>query len=86
MHIDSSVHHVEPMRHTLWGGPSQGILGLHSWTFTPETGGVTVSTEESWSGPPVEANPAELQLALDGSLASWLRLLADAVVQVPTRP
>jgi hypothetical protein len=65
------------------GGPSEGILGLHSWTFTPETGGVTVSTVESWSGAPVEANTAELQLALDASLASWLCLLADAAFQVP---
>jgi len=51
MHIVSSVFQVEPMRHTLWGGPSDGIVGLHSWTFTPETGGIMVSTEESWSGP-----------------------------------
>lgn len=85
MHITSSVYRVEPMRHTLWGGPSDGILGLHSWTFTPDTGGVMVSTEESWSGPPVEANTAELQLALDGSLASWLRLLADAAVHPQAR-
>lgn len=44
-----------------------------------------VSTEASWSGPPVEANTAELQVALDGSLASWLRLLADADVHAEAR-
>ena len=78
MHITSSIYRVEPMRHTLWGGPSDGIVGVHSWTFTPQAGGVMVNTHESWSGPPVEANTAELQGALDASLVSWLRLLAEA--------
>ena len=78
MHITSNIYQVEPMRHTVWGGPSDGILGLHAWTFAPETGGVMVSTEESWSGDPVEAQAAELQVALDDSLVSWLRQLAAA--------
>jgi len=78
MNITSAVYQVDPMRHTLWGGPSDGIFGIHAWTFTPETGGVTVTTEESWSGAPVEADTAGLQAALDGSLVPWLRLLAEA--------
>ena len=85
MHIASSVYQVDPMRHTLWGGPSEGILGLHAWTFTPEAGGVMVTTEESWTGQPVDANKAELQTALDGSLASWLQLLAAAAVPAGAR-
>lgn len=45
-----------------------------------------VTTEESWSGAPVDANTAQLQGALDASLDSWLRLLADAAAhaEVPS--
>lgn len=82
MNIASTVYEVEPMHHTLWGGPSDGIFGIHAWSFTPDAGGVMVATEESWSGSPVEANTAELQAALDGSLTSWLQLLADAAQHV----
>lgn len=85
MNITSAVYQVDPMQHTLWGGPSGGIFGIHAWTFTPETGGVTVSTEESWSGAPVEADTAGLQVALDGSLISWLRLLAEAAAHAGAR-
>lgn len=47
---------------------------------------VMVTTEESWSGAPVDANTAQLQGALDASLDSWLRLLADAAAhaEVPS--
>jgi hypothetical protein len=76
--ITSTVYHVEPERHTLWGGPSQGITGIHSWTFTPMSGGVLVETEESWSGPPVEADVAGLQGALDAALVAWLEYLDTA--------
>ena len=76
--ISSTVYQVEPERHTLWGGPSEGITGIHSWTFTPMPEGVRVETEESWSGAPVEADIAGLQDALDGSLAAWLEYLAAA--------
>jgi hypothetical protein len=78
LNIASTVYQVEPTHRTLWGGPSDGISGIHSWTFTDDIGSVMVTTEESWSGTRVEANTAELQAALDGSLTSWLGLLADA--------
>ena len=80
--IVSTVYQVEPERHTLWGGPSEGITGIHSWTFTPVPGGVRVETEESWSGAPVEADVAGLQGALDASLVAWLEYL-DAAARRP---
>jgi uncharacterized protein YndB with AHSA1/START domain len=76
--IVSTVYEVEPRRHTLWGGPSAGITGIHSWTFTPVDGGVRVDTEESWSGDPVTADVAGMQTALDGSLTAWLEHLRVA--------
>jgi uncharacterized protein YndB with AHSA1/START domain len=76
--ICSTIHQVEPLRHTLWGGPSAGIVGIHAWTFTPANDGVLVTSEESWSGVPVDAAVAEMQAALDGSIAGWLGFLADA--------
>jgi len=79
--ITSTVYQVEPHRHTLWGGPSAGITGIHSWTFTPVSGGVRVETEESWSGAPVEAARADLQAGLDASLIAWLGYLADAATR-----
>jgi hypothetical protein len=67
--IHSTVYAVEPERRTLWGGPAAGITGIHAWTFNPVPGGVRVDTEESWSGEPVQAATADLQAALDASLA-----------------
>ena len=83
LRIESTVYQVEPERHTLWGGPSEGITGIHSWTFTPVPGGVRVETEESWSGSPVEADIAGMQQALDGSLTAWLEYLAAAAQRHP---
>jgi hypothetical protein len=74
----STIYQVEPMRHTLWGGPSEGIVGIHSWTFTDQGDAVLVATEESWSGQPVEDQAQDLQSALDGSLIAWLKFLAEA--------
>ncbi|MFJ4152691.1 hypothetical protein ACIP10_34650 [Streptomyces galbus] len=45
------------------------------WTFTPTTHGVLVHTEESWTGAPVEANQAALQVALDNSPHNWVNNL-----------
>jgi hypothetical protein len=53
-------------------GPSEGITGIHAWSFTPVDGSVRVDTEESWSGDPVTADVAGMQAALDASLSAWL--------------
>ena len=78
--VESTIYRVKPERRTLWGGPAHGIVGIHEWTFAPEGGGTRVSTVESWSGEPIEADAAAIQEALDGSLVAWLGHLRTAAV------
>jgi hypothetical protein len=81
LRIKSTVYQVDPQRRTLWGGSTEGITGIHSWTFTPVPGGVRVNTDESWSGEPVRAAAPDMQAGLDASLAAWLRHLSAAAKQ-----
>lgn len=77
LEITSTLLEVVPGARIVWGGPAHGIDGVHVWTFEqpdPE-GAVTVRTEESWAGAPVEERPAELEAALRQSLEQWLALL-----------
>ena len=76
--IVSTIYVVKDRVTTLWGGPSAGIDGIHRWTFKAIDGGTQVSTEESWAGLPVEANPAEATKMLDSSLVRWLDFLSAA--------
>ena len=80
--IVSEIYQVEDSgtgpRRTLWGGPAQGIVGLHLWTFTATPYGTHVATEESWSGSPVEADIAGMQTSLDASLVAWMAHLKAA--------
>jgi hypothetical protein len=55
-----------------------GITGIHEWKFSERPGGVHVETNESFAGPPVEADVAALQSQLDASLAAWLAHLKKA--------
>lgn len=78
--ITSTIREVVPGERIVWGGPAHGIEGVHVWTFE-ETGEgtVTVRTEESWAGAPVEERPEEMREALRQSLESWLsRLRSEA--------
>jgi hypothetical protein len=70
--VTSTIHAVEDHSRTLWSGPAQGIMGIHEWRFEQTRSGVRVSTTESFSGDPVEANPDSLRTVLDKSLAAWL--------------
>ncbi|OXM85540.1 Shy6-polyketide cyclase [Paenibacillus rigui] len=70
--IDSTIREVDPMRRIVWGGPAQGIEGVHVWTITPTAKGVVVHTTESWDGPPVAADPEGMRAALTASLNAWL--------------
>jgi uncharacterized protein YndB with AHSA1/START domain len=76
--IDSTIRAVEPEHRTLWGGPAAGIEGRHVWTFTREGDGTHVVTEESWSGPPVDADPEQARTMLAASIRVWLESLAAA--------
>ncbi|MGY0235908.1 SRPBCC family protein [Longispora urticae] len=70
--IASTVLELVPGARIVWGGPAHGIDGVHVWTFAPADGGTLVTTEESWAGPPVDADPVGLRAALDASLTAWL--------------
>lgn len=66
--ITSTVEEVDAPRRIAGGGPTQGIVAVHVWTFEERQSGVLVHTEESWEGDPVNAQTEALQAALDGSL------------------
>ena len=87
--ITSTIREVVPGERIVWGGPAHGIEGIHVWTFEENgertgeaaTGErtVTVRTEESWAGAPIEERPEEMREALRQSLESWLsHLRAEA--------
>ncbi|WP_129790041.1 SRPBCC family protein [Promicromonospora panici] len=73
--ITSTVYAVDAPHRILWGGPAQGITGVHEWTFTADGDGTIVRTAESWEGEPVRANAENLRAGLDASLGTWLELL-----------
>lgn len=78
MEIESTVVQLRPLERLVWrgyGGGPDGVLGVHVWAFTPAGNGVEVSTEESFAGPPVDADPATFQAGLDTTLAMWLQRL-----------
>ncbi|MER6032108.1 SRPBCC family protein [Streptomyces sp. NPDC001851] len=73
--ITSTVRELVPGERIVWGGPADGITGMHVWTFEQSGDHVTVRTEESWSGTPVEAAADRLGKALHQSLENWLASL-----------
>ncbi|MFF5217702.1 SRPBCC family protein [Micromonospora sp. NPDC000442] len=77
LQISSTVYAIEAPRRILWGGPAQGIVGIHEWTFTGDGDATVVTTAESWEGRQVRADTENLRQALDASLISWLRLLRE---------
>ncbi|MFD6972497.1 SRPBCC family protein [Streptomyces sp. NPDC059979] len=79
--ITSTVLELIPGERIVWGGPAGGITGIHVWTFEQTGDRVTVHTEESWSGAPVDAAPEELGWALNQSLQSWLASLKSQAEQ-----
>ncbi|MGW1811843.1 SRPBCC family protein [Streptomyces sp. NPDC002078] len=73
--ITSTVRELVPGERIVWGGPADGITGMHVWTFEQSGDHVIVRTEESWSGTSVEAAADRLGKALHQSLENWLRSL-----------
>jgi len=76
--ITSTVEEIDAPRRIVWGGPAQGIVAVHVWTFEPQDDAVLVRTAESWEGDPVTAQAETLQGALDASLEAWLGNLKRA--------
>lgn len=88
LEITSTVRQIKHHACIRWTGPAIGeglrIEGVHVWNFTEVKGGVRVSTEETHTGPQVEADvPAANALPREG-LEAWLRDLKSAA-EAPAR-
>ncbi|WP_328923586.1 SRPBCC family protein [Streptomyces sp. NBC_00190] len=85
---------VEQLRHhscIRWTGPAIGeglhIDGVHVWNFTQVPGGVRVSTEETHTGPQVDADVPTATAILRQGLEAWLNdLKATAEARAHHRP
>ncbi|GGU05525.1 hypothetical protein GCM10010289_28080 [Streptomyces violascens] len=80
--ITSTVQQIKHNSCIRWTGPAIGeglhIDGVHVWNFTRVKGGVLVRTEETHTGPQVDANvPVATKMLSDG-LDAWLRELKTA--------
>ena len=70
--VTPTIYAVADRARTLWRGANRGIMGTHEWVYTQTPTGTHVATHESFSGPPVQADPTGMQSALDKSLTDWL--------------
>ncbi|NEB75390.1 polyketide cyclase /reductase [Streptomyces sp. SID14478] len=80
--ITSTVGQVKHDSCLRWTGPADGeglhIDGVHVWNFSKVKGGVLVRTEETHTGPQVDADvPAATRILADG-LEGWLADLKAA--------
>jgi hypothetical protein len=76
--VTSTVYEVADQARVLWGGTAGGITGIHEWIFEETDGGVRVTTNESFAGDPVAADPSQMQRTLDQSLVAWLAAMKAA--------
>ncbi|MEV6977458.1 SRPBCC family protein [Kitasatospora sp. NPDC093806] len=80
--ITSTVRQVERGACIRWTGPAVGeglhIDGVHVWRFTEVRGGVRVSTEETHTGPQVDADVPTATGILRAGLEGWLADLKAA--------
>ncbi|MFF2077898.1 SRPBCC family protein [Kitasatospora sp. NPDC058162] len=80
--VTSTVRQLRPGACIRWTGPAVAeglrIDGVHVWTFTPVPGGVLVRTEETHSGPQVDADVPAATAILRQGLDAWLGDLANA--------
>ncbi|MBB5932405.1 SRPBCC family protein [Streptomyces echinatus] len=80
--ITSTVEQLRRGSCIRWTGPALGeglrIDGVHVWNFVPTGDGVRVRTEETHTGPQVDADvPAATEILRQG-LEAWLRDLKTA--------
>ncbi|MEU8466071.1 SRPBCC family protein [Streptomyces sp. NPDC029003] len=76
LEITSTVDQLVRNSCIRWTGPAIGeglhIDGVHVWTFTETRGGVRVSTEETHTGPQVDADVPAATALLRQGLEAWL--------------
>ncbi|MGW2994778.1 SRPBCC family protein [Streptomyces sp. NPDC001193] len=82
LEITSTVRQLRHHSCIRWTGPATGeglhIDGVHVWNFTETRGGVLVSTEETHTGPQVDADVPTATALLRRGLESWLHDLKAA--------
>ncbi|MEU3499888.1 SRPBCC family protein [Streptomyces hundungensis] len=87
--ITSTVRQIRHQACIRWTGPAFGeglhIDGVHVWNFTKVEGGVLVRTEETHTGPQVDANVPVATRLLGEGLEGWLRNL-KAAAEAPRSP
>ncbi|MGW4897476.1 SRPBCC family protein [Kitasatospora sp. NPDC004240] len=87
LEITSTVGQIERDSCIRWTGPAIGeglhIDGVHVWNFTEVEGGVRVTTEETHTGPQVDADVPLATRILRQGLEAWLRDLKTAA-EAPT--
>jgi len=81
--VTSTVYDLAERSRVLWGGTAGGITGVHEWLFSETPSGVHVTTTESFSGEPVQADARGMQTVLDASLVAWLGHLKVAAESSP---
>ncbi|GAA1979529.1 SRPBCC family protein [Kitasatospora viridis] len=92
--ITSTVRQLAHDSCIRWTGPADGaglhIDGVHVWNFTEVPGGVLVSTEETHTGPQVDADVPTATAILKQGLDAWLAALRTTAEQrarhTPPRP
>ncbi|TDD55210.1 SRPBCC family protein [Saccharopolyspora elongata] len=77
--ITSTVQQLQQNKCIRWTGPAIGeglrIDGVHVWSFTEVNGGVLVRTEETHTGPQVDADVPLATDHLGKGLEAWLAAL-----------
>ncbi|GAA1539049.1 hypothetical protein GCM10009678_21680 [Actinomadura kijaniata] len=80
--ITSTVEQLGRHACLRWTGPAVGeglrVDGVHVWTFTKVRGGVLVPTEETRTGPQVDADVPLATEILGAGLKAWLNDLKAA--------
>ncbi|MFI8455524.1 SRPBCC family protein [Kitasatospora sp. NPDC085464] len=80
--ITSTVRQLRPGSCIRWTGPADAaglhIDGVHVWNFAEVDGGVLVRTEETHTGPQVDANAPAATALLRQGLEGWLHDLKAA--------
>ncbi|MFJ1706291.1 SRPBCC family protein [Kitasatospora sp. NPDC088346] len=83
--ITSTVRQIAHGSCIRWTGPADGtglhIDGVHVWNFARIPGGVLVSTEETHTGPQVDADVPTATAILREGLESWLHALKTTAEQ-----
>ncbi|MEV6230882.1 SRPBCC family protein [Saccharopolyspora shandongensis] len=88
--ITSTVQQLQRDKCIRWTGPAIGeglqIDGVHVWNFTEVDGGVLVRTEETHTGPQVDANVPLATDHLGQGLEAWLTALKTTAESGQYRP